>query len=514
MSEAFANRHHHCEDMDGLNRGIWTWHGPGGTADRPTGPATKMYLKCNHDGCGRIDWRTVHGLQCHIVKNHEQQKGTIGSLEKALAAYGVPVAEIEDYENRHGIGTCGTMADPKSIKLRAAKQKEASERKDQSGRQSTPVTNTTPSKVSQNPAFIETNSSSVHASQNLPQNDRSGPAATLINVDEHSRPVPSGFAAINCMPPQNIRPASSQSIAHLVSPQNDEKQPDPPSLTSKEAPDTFWSNWKASSMPSTPKTPKSGREEKIVAGYPQIQPKQTRDILPVQAEPRSGSRVTDPAVQKFIDATIAKGPEDNNKPIMVDPEQTDVEVKEPQEMEQRPLTSEEAPQAQAQPADITADTLTEAQPTKDESISPIQQPGAHKPRAKTPELLKQDDSAIPSTPTAPESNPLRSAMQSPEIANRRIVPPRRTSRRASIAIANSMKAARELLDGEMDVTPGTTTASKTTSIADEEHDSITVNTEAREAMRAEKERENDEDRSKTTTPARRLANGRFSKRSR
>ena len=84
----------------------------------PTGPPVKMYLRCNHDDCRRIDWRTVHGLQCHIVKNHEQPKGTIGSLEKALDRYGVPVSEVEDYERDHGEGTGGTMADPKNLKIR------------------------------------------------------------------------------------------------------------------------------------------------------------------------------------------------------------------------------------------------------------------------------------------------------------------------------------------------------------------------------------------------------------
>ena len=77
-----------------------------------------MYLRCNHDDCKRIDWRTVHGLQCHIVKNHEQPKGTIGSLEKALDRYGVPVSEIESYEREHGEGTAGTMADPKNMKIK------------------------------------------------------------------------------------------------------------------------------------------------------------------------------------------------------------------------------------------------------------------------------------------------------------------------------------------------------------------------------------------------------------
>ena len=121
MSEAFANRHHHCERVDELNRGIWTSHGPGGTHEHPTGPPVQMYLRCNHDGCRRIDWRTVHGLQCHIVKSHEQPKGTIGSLEKALDRYGVPVKEVEDHERQHGDGTGGTMADPKSTRVRKPK---------------------------------------------------------------------------------------------------------------------------------------------------------------------------------------------------------------------------------------------------------------------------------------------------------------------------------------------------------------------------------------------------------
>jgi hypothetical protein len=118
MSEAFANRHHHCERVDSLNRGIWTSYGVGGTQDHPIGPAVEMYLRCNHDDCARIDWRTVHGLQCHIVKNHFQPKGTIGSLDKALERYGVPVKEVEDYERQHGRGSAGTMADPKNHKIK------------------------------------------------------------------------------------------------------------------------------------------------------------------------------------------------------------------------------------------------------------------------------------------------------------------------------------------------------------------------------------------------------------
>jgi hypothetical protein len=71
----------------------------------------EMYLRCNHDGCLRIDWKTVHGLQCHIVKNHGIPKGTIGSLELALEKYGVEVQEIEEHEKKHGLGSAGTMAE-------------------------------------------------------------------------------------------------------------------------------------------------------------------------------------------------------------------------------------------------------------------------------------------------------------------------------------------------------------------------------------------------------------------
>ena len=127
QSEAFNNRHHKCERVDPLNRGIWTSYGQGGTAENPTGPKVEMYLRCSHENCLRIDWRTVHGLQCHIVKNHEQPKGTIGSLEKALDRYGVPVSEVEEYERIHGTGSGGTMADPKNTKPKSRSTPRTSE---------------------------------------------------------------------------------------------------------------------------------------------------------------------------------------------------------------------------------------------------------------------------------------------------------------------------------------------------------------------------------------------------
>jgi hypothetical protein len=140
MSEAFANRHHHCERTDELSRGIWTSYGYMGSQEVPTGPAVEMYLRCNHDDCKRIDWRTVHGLQCHIVKNHGQPKGTIGSLEKALAIYGVPLSQVVEYERTNGLGSAGQMADPKNqkIKIRTREAMQKSE-SPASGDMSTPT---------------------------------------------------------------------------------------------------------------------------------------------------------------------------------------------------------------------------------------------------------------------------------------------------------------------------------------------------------------------------------------
>jgi hypothetical protein len=115
-SEAYNNRHHKCERADGLNRGIWTSYGPEGTVDNPTGPKVEMYLRCSHGNCMRMAWRTVHGLQCHIVKDHNRPTGTIPSLQKALDEYGVPVSKVEEYEKLHGPGSGGTMAYPKNTK--------------------------------------------------------------------------------------------------------------------------------------------------------------------------------------------------------------------------------------------------------------------------------------------------------------------------------------------------------------------------------------------------------------
>jgi hypothetical protein len=115
QSEAFANRHHHCERTDELDRGIWTYFGPGGTKEAPTVAGKKeMYLRCDHDDCMRLDWKTVHGLQCHIVKNHGVAKGTIGSLELALERYGVEVQEVEQHEKKHGLGSAGNMVEKSS----------------------------------------------------------------------------------------------------------------------------------------------------------------------------------------------------------------------------------------------------------------------------------------------------------------------------------------------------------------------------------------------------------------
>jgi hypothetical protein len=56
----------------------------------------------------RMDWRTVNALQNHIVKIHEQPKGTISGLKKALDRYGVLVSEVEANEKERGLDTAGT----------------------------------------------------------------------------------------------------------------------------------------------------------------------------------------------------------------------------------------------------------------------------------------------------------------------------------------------------------------------------------------------------------------------
>jgi hypothetical protein len=112
-TEAYNNRHHKCERVDALNRGIWTSYGPGGTIDNPTRLKVEMYIRCSHGNCRRIDWKSAQGLQNHIVKKHGCPKGTIGSLENVLDKYGVPVSEVEAYERLHGLGSGGTTADSK-----------------------------------------------------------------------------------------------------------------------------------------------------------------------------------------------------------------------------------------------------------------------------------------------------------------------------------------------------------------------------------------------------------------
>jgi hypothetical protein len=49
-----------------------------------------------------MNWGTVHGFVCHLVKDHGEPKGRTWTREKALNNYGVPVSEIEEYERVHG----------------------------------------------------------------------------------------------------------------------------------------------------------------------------------------------------------------------------------------------------------------------------------------------------------------------------------------------------------------------------------------------------------------------------
>ncbi|KAL9619710.1 MAG: hypothetical protein Q9160_005730 [Pyrenula sp. 1 TL-2023] len=83
-SEAFAKRHVKCDRVDSEGNGIWH-HGASNT-DR--------YIQCNHDNCGRRDWKTLHGFACHIVRRHDMPKGTLQGIQDCLDRYGVDVNSI------------------------------------------------------------------------------------------------------------------------------------------------------------------------------------------------------------------------------------------------------------------------------------------------------------------------------------------------------------------------------------------------------------------------------------
>ncbi|KAL9107722.1 MAG: hypothetical protein Q9227_007437 [Pyrenula ochraceoflavens] len=100
-SEAFAKRHVKCDREDQYGRGIW--HHDTSNTDR--------YIRCWHDNCGRMDWKTLHGFACHIVRRHDLPKGTLQGIQDCLEKYGVEV------------GTEGPPPPPTAPTPRAANRK-------------------------------------------------------------------------------------------------------------------------------------------------------------------------------------------------------------------------------------------------------------------------------------------------------------------------------------------------------------------------------------------------------
>ena len=113
-----------------------------------------------------------------------------------------------------------------------------------------------------------------------------------------------------------------------------------------------------------------------------------------------------------------------------------------------------------------------------------------------------------------EEKPLKIVAPSPDISARRVLPPRRESRRTSVATAVSRAGTDKAKEEDTENVSVTNTASKAGSAgADDDNDSIIVNVEAIKADEREREKEREEEKVKPGTPARRAANGRFSKKS-
>ena len=548
MSEAFANRHHHCERTDSLNRGIWTWYGLGGTQERPTAPATEMYLVCNHDGCRRIDWRTVHGLQCHIVKNHEIPKGTIGSLEKALAAYGVPVSEIEAIEKRDGVGSGGTMADPKNLKIKSRLRESggtplSAQKQYQPNESDSPVPVLGPRKSgsavsSHLPIQNESNSEpgrtplSVQPQYRPSESDgpssyrgprKSGPTISphlpiqnqpKPEVDSERKPIVpdrqsehrplGGFAAVNTTwQGVNVTPSKNP-----ASPDHDARGgpvPDtrPVNRTAQGTlfngvPSRFWSSWQPTSLPRASEG--SPNSHPMRAVQPDISSEANATSSSNAAKPNSDAIET----QKQVPLEEAKNSDERqertDKISEIPLESTNMTTGETDAQDaQMTGTGEEESQTLPGPASSAAQPEQPEQPpsvevngdvTKKDDVAPVLE--KVEVGKVEPEVTEQDATSI---------------MQSPEVSHR-TRPSRRESRRTSVATALSSKAGTEKAkEEEIEFSSTTHTGSKTGSAIDDDGDSITVNVAA---LKAEKERKDEDD--KTKAASRRLPNGRFMRR--
>lgn len=549
MSEAFANRHHHCERTDSINRGIWTWYGPGGTQDRPTAQPTEMYLKCNHESCGRIDWRTVHGLQCHIVKNHEQPKGTIGSLEKALAAYGVPVREIEEIEKRDGLGSGGTMADPKNVKVRA-KIRESGDRRDLSGRE-TPVSAGVPPLMKQQTSS-NSDSPTAFSNQRIEPEKRpltmvdqrvDGSATSPIDLDKpaQNRPV-TGFAAVNSgWANINHRPNPTPPLLN-----RDTSTPDRQGTSggahSPPAAPSFWSGWQPKPLYSSPKPPQPLAEPHTQATQ-QSQTPQTPQIQQIQqtqgtqqAHPATEDRsksMTMPFPEREHDEmefaktdTIAPAPTANIEKrdfVITSQLVAATEVKDAV-MEDVPAVvrisdvpvSEEAGQpvkANVWPSSTDTMSVTGTKIAEEKIEAQTETTSTLAPTEETRTITARADEPPATTPVKETiiglKEEAKTSPQSPGVTTKRVIS-RRESRRASVATASSSKFGTEK-GKEDDHETGPSRAATENTVDEDGDDTIEVNSTLSKADQKERERLKEEERNQT--PPRRLANGRFTRRS-
>ncbi|KAK5958366.1 hypothetical protein OHC33_000208 [Knufia fluminis] len=506
MSEAFANRHHHCERTDSLNRGIWTWYGPGGTHDRPTAPATEMYLVCNHDGCRRIDWRTVHGLQCHIVKNHEIPKGTIGSLEKALTAYGVPLSEIEEIERRNGIGSGGTMADPKNSKIKSRLRESAG----------TPL----PVQKQYRPSDFDSptgsapqkNPPSAQPPSEHEPTSKSAPDSTPVHFAKQPEYRPSGgFAAVNTAW-QGVNATPSKRPA---SPVHDTlagpavSKPTNHAVRESTANGThvpFWSSWQGTNAPQTPQLQSILQKEEL----------EQHSALP-EVKPAPGAQNVSASA-----SASTPGPQPDAAEV-----QTHYILDKPNSEEERQERSGSQPKILLEDGDIDdaensvrdarmTGTEEEVAQTRLQSAPPAEQADRPSPLdANGDGMEKKDPEPVEKTEANKEEPKVveldaTPVVQSPEVSHR-TRPSRRESRRTSVITAVSSKASTEKAkEEENEVASTTHTASMAGSTVDDDGDSITVNVAA---LKAERERKEEDDNMKTP-PARRLPNGRFTRRTR
>lgn len=429
MSEAFANRHHHCERVDSLNRGVWTSYGIGGTQDNPTGPAVEMYLRCNHDGCSRIDWRTVHGLQCHIVKNHDQPKGTIGSLDKALERYGVPVKEVEDYEREHGRGTAGTMADPKNLKMKLKTKIQDFVRK------STPGSHGIDPQA--RPAGYRPDPKSTSESPTAPDGIKRSPDVGMTNGVPQKRASEDGSAPQTATAsPANTFAAVRSTWMNSSTPSQTlpQAEPEPKRLQGDFGMSDATSNWQSA-------TSQPGRSN----GPTQYVPTSTVDVLPPRAESSGTSSVGEaptPAPTQGVANTTASSvpPATPIPPVQSQPSEAE-KVEENQELP-APQIQGNAP-TQANDGDVQMTGIQETEAKKEDhdingqvETEKTAQAEPPAPTAETPE--DQSETIVVDADAGKDTAARKQAPQSPAIATKTVPATtpssaRRPTRRSSAA---------------------------------------------------------------------------------